>query len=116
MNDTTATALAYGMPCLPEPDKPGKYVVFVDCGHTGTQVIIGNISASSNIFTETDILSRLLPEASTRESSTCWLAGLRIAEGEISMRKCANILQRILHNGMKSLFPVEINKPITFII
>ena len=26
------------------------------------------------------------------------------------MRKCVNILQRILHSGMKSLFPLEINK------
>ena len=54
MNDTTATALAYGMPCLPEPDKPGRYVVFVDCGHTGTQVLLGKFS-SSNIFTETKL-------------------------------------------------------------
>jgi len=40
MNDTTATALAYGIykQDLPEPDKPSRNVVFVDCGHTGTQV------------------------------------------------------------------------------
>ena len=44
MNDTTATALAYGIykQDLPEPDKPSRNVVFVDCGHTGTQVIINN--------------------------------------------------------------------------
>ena len=42
MNDTTATALAYGIykQDLPDPDKPSRNVVFVDCGHTGTQVII----------------------------------------------------------------------------
>ena len=40
MNDTTATALAYGIykQDLPDPDKPSRNVVFVDCGHTGTQV------------------------------------------------------------------------------
>jgi len=40
MNDTTATALAYGIykQDLPEPDKASRNVVFVDCGHTGTQV------------------------------------------------------------------------------
>ena len=40
MNDTTATALAYGIykQDLPEPDKPSRNVIFVDCGHTGTQV------------------------------------------------------------------------------
>ena len=50
MNDTTATALAYGIykQDLPEPDKPSRNVVFVDCGHTGTQVIINNIHLSSS--------------------------------------------------------------------
>merc|ERR1711962_562889 len=40
MNDTTATALAYGIykQDLPETDKPARNVVFVDAGHTGTQV------------------------------------------------------------------------------
>ena len=40
MNDTTATALAYGIykQDLPETDKPARNVVFVDVGHTGTQV------------------------------------------------------------------------------
>jgi len=40
MNDTTATALAYGIykQDLPESDKPSRNVVFVDVGHTGTQV------------------------------------------------------------------------------
>jgi len=40
MNDTTATALAYGIykQDLPEPDKPARNVIFVDVGHTGTQV------------------------------------------------------------------------------
>merc|ERR1719249_192985 len=40
MNDTTATALAYGIykQDLPDPDKPSRNVVFVDVGHTGTQV------------------------------------------------------------------------------
>lgn len=40
MNDTTATALAYGIykQDLPEPDKPPRNVIFVDIGHTGTQV------------------------------------------------------------------------------
>jgi len=40
MNDTTATALAYGIykQDLPESDKPARNVVFVDVGHTGTQV------------------------------------------------------------------------------
>jgi len=40
MNDTTATALAYGIykQDLPEPDKPPRNVIFVDVGHTGTQV------------------------------------------------------------------------------
>jgi len=39
MNDTTATALAYGIykQDLPEGDKPPRNVVFVDVGHTGTQ-------------------------------------------------------------------------------
>jgi len=40
MNETTATALAYGIykQDLPESDKPARNVVFVDSGHTGTQV------------------------------------------------------------------------------
>jgi len=40
MNDVTATSLAYGIykQDLPETDKPSRNVVFVDCGHTGTQV------------------------------------------------------------------------------
>ena len=40
MNETTATALAYGIykQDLPEPDKPSRNVVFVDVGYTGTQV------------------------------------------------------------------------------
>ncbi|XP_023335188.1 heat shock 70 kDa protein 4 [Eurytemora carolleeae] len=40
MNETTATALAYGIykQDLPESDKPARNVVFVDVGHTGTQV------------------------------------------------------------------------------
>jgi len=40
MNETTATALAYGIykQDLPESDKPSRNVVFVDAGHTGTQV------------------------------------------------------------------------------
>jgi len=40
MNDSTAVALAYGIykQDLPETDKPSRNVVFVDCGHTGTQV------------------------------------------------------------------------------
>jgi len=40
MNDTTAIALAYGIykQDLPETDKPSRNVVFVDCGHTGTQI------------------------------------------------------------------------------
>jgi molecular chaperone DnaK (HSP70) len=39
-NDTTATGLAYGIykQDLPETDKPARNVVFVDVGHTGTQV------------------------------------------------------------------------------
>ena len=41
LNDTTATALAYGIykQDLPEADKPARNVVFVDVGHTGTQVL-----------------------------------------------------------------------------
>jgi len=40
MNETTATALAYGIykQDLPESDKPPRNVVFVDAGHIGTQV------------------------------------------------------------------------------
>lgn len=40
MNETTATALAYGIykQDLPEQDKPARTVVFVDCGHTSIQV------------------------------------------------------------------------------
>lgn len=40
MNETTATALAYGIykQDLPESDKPSRNVIFVDAGHTGTQV------------------------------------------------------------------------------
>jgi len=40
MNETTATALAYGIykQDLPEQDKPARTVVFVDSGHTSIQV------------------------------------------------------------------------------
>lgn len=40
MNETTATALAYGIykQDLPETDQPARNVIFVDCGHTSTQV------------------------------------------------------------------------------
>ena len=39
MNDTTATALAYGIykQDLPAPEEKPRNVVFVDCGHTGIQ-------------------------------------------------------------------------------
>lgn len=39
MNETTATALAYGIykQDLPEGDAPARNVIFVDCGHTSTQ-------------------------------------------------------------------------------
>ena len=41
MNETTATALAYGIykQDLPEQDKPARTVVFVDCRHTSIQVV-----------------------------------------------------------------------------
>ena len=46
MNETTATALAYGIykQDLPEQDKPARppscrTVVFVDCKHTSIQVV-----------------------------------------------------------------------------
>eukprot|EP00095_Tigriopus_kingsejongensis_P004434 snap_masked-scaffold227_size249015-processed-gene-0.6 protein:Tk04434 transcript:snap_masked-scaffold227_size249015-processed-gene-0.6-mRNA-1 annotation:"97 kda heat shock" len=40
MNDTTATALAYGIykQDLPAPEEKPRNVVFVDCGHRGVQV------------------------------------------------------------------------------
>lgn len=40
MNETTATALAYGIykQDLPEQDQPSRNVIFVDAGHTSTQV------------------------------------------------------------------------------
>ena len=40
MNDTTATALAYGIykQDLPPPEEKARNVVFVDCGHRGIQV------------------------------------------------------------------------------
>ena len=40
MNDTTATALAYGIykQDLPAPEEKPRNVVFVDCGHRGIQV------------------------------------------------------------------------------
>ncbi len=40
MNDTTATALAYGIykQDLPAPEEKARNVVFVDCGHRGAQV------------------------------------------------------------------------------
>ena len=42
MNETTATALAYGIykQDLPEQDKPARTVVFVDLGHTSIQVSV----------------------------------------------------------------------------
>ena len=40
MNDTTATALAYGIykQDLPAPEEKARNVIFVDCGHVGIQV------------------------------------------------------------------------------
>jgi len=40
MNDTTATALAYGIykQDLPAPEEKARNVIFVDCGHVGVQV------------------------------------------------------------------------------
>ncbi len=40
MNETTATALAYGIykQDLPAPEEKARNVVFVDCGHIGMQV------------------------------------------------------------------------------
>ena len=42
MNDTTATALAYGFPKqdLPKRGELGRNVIFVDVGHSATQVFI----------------------------------------------------------------------------
>ena len=40
MNDTTATALAYGIykQDLPAPEEKARNVIFVDAGHVGVQV------------------------------------------------------------------------------
>lgn len=40
MNDTTATALAYGIykQDLPAPEEKSRNIIFVDCGHRGIQV------------------------------------------------------------------------------
>jgi molecular chaperone DnaK (HSP70) len=40
MNETTATALAYGIykQDLPAPEEKPRNVVFVDCGHASLQV------------------------------------------------------------------------------
>jgi molecular chaperone DnaK (HSP70) len=40
MNETTASALAYGIykQDLPGPEEKARNVIFVDCGHTGIQV------------------------------------------------------------------------------
>jgi molecular chaperone DnaK (HSP70) len=45
MNDTTATALAYGIykQDLPAAEEKARNVVFVDCGHVGIQVILNII-------------------------------------------------------------------------
>jgi molecular chaperone DnaK (HSP70) len=42
MNETTATALAYGIykQDLPEPDKPSRNVVFVDIGKSIERMVL----------------------------------------------------------------------------
>ena len=41
-----AAALAYGInkQYLLEPDEPSRNVVFVDCGHTGTQIAVASFN------------------------------------------------------------------------
>ena len=45
MNDTTATALAYGFPKqdLPKRGELGRNVIFVDVGHSATQVFTKHV-------------------------------------------------------------------------
>jgi heat shock protein len=60
MNDTTATALAYGIykQDLPPPEEKARNVVFVDCGHRGIQVSAcsfnkGKLAVQSCAFDQT---------------------------------------------------------------
>lgn len=71
MNETTATALAYGIykQDLPEPDKPSRNVVFVDIGFSGTQMSTcsfnkGKLSVLSYVFCS--VGGRTFDEAITR--------------------------------------------------
>ena len=64
MNDTTATALAYGFPKqdLPKRSELGRNVIFVDVGHSATQVFIiqvptPNIARITNAVQVTDCKS-----------------------------------------------------------
>ena len=52
MNDTTATALAYGIykQDLPAPEEKARNVIFVDCGHVGVQVSAASFNKGERIF------------------------------------------------------------------
>jgi len=70
MNETTATALAYGIykQDLPESDKPSRNVVFVDAGHTTTQVAACSFNKGKlNVLCSTScpVGGRLFDEAIT---------------------------------------------------
>jgi len=71
MNETTATALAYGIykQDLPESDKPSRNVVFVDAGHTTTQVSACSFNKGKlNVLCSTycSVGGRLFDEAITK--------------------------------------------------
>lgn len=52
MNDTTATALAYGIykQDLPTPEEKARNVIFVDCGHVGVQVAAASFNKGKLIM------------------------------------------------------------------
>ena len=52
MNDTTATALAYGFPKqdLPKRGELGRNVIFVDVGHSATQVFIIQVPTPKRLY------------------------------------------------------------------
>merc|ERR1711944_276022 len=70
MNDTTATALAYGIykQDLPTPEEKARNVIFVDCGHVGVQVAAasfnkGKLTMKACTFDRNDCGGRILIES-----------------------------------------------------
>jgi len=112
MNETTATALAYGIykQDLPESDKPARNVVFVDAGHVGTQVAAcsfhkGKLTMISSAFC--DVGGRLFDEAIANQLVSDFATSYKI---DVRSNKKASLKLLTEVEKLKKLMSANSNK------